>query len=162
MNSKKKPEPKGPKGRVLAVNRKARFDFEILETYEAGMMLTGAEIKSIRLGNINLAESYIRPKDGELFLIGAHISPYTHAGLVKEYEPTRARKLLLHKNDIIKLRAKVEQKGLTIVALDVHLTRGYAKLQMGLARGKAAPDKRKTTQEREQKRDVARIIKYGG
>jgi SsrA-binding protein len=158
MDQKGKPNSSAPPKRVLAVNRKARFEYEILETTEAGLVLTGAEIKSIRAGNLNLAESYIRPKDGELFLIGAHISPYSHSGL-KDYDPVRPRKLLLKKNEILRLKAKVEQKGLTIVALDVHLSRGYAKLLIALAKGKSAPDKRRTTQEREQKREVARALK---
>jgi SsrA-binding protein len=158
MDQKGKSPPTNAPIRVLAMNRKARFEYEILETIEAGLVLTGAEIKSIRAGNLNLAESYIRPRDGELFLIGAHISAYSHSGL-KEYDPIRPRKLLLKKGEILRLKAKVEQKGLTIVALDVHLKRGYAKLLVALARGKSAPDKRRTTQEREQKREVARAIK---
>lgn len=158
MDQKGTPPPTNAPIRVLAMNRKARFEYEILETIEAGLVLTGAEIKSIRAGNLNLAESYIRPRDGELFLIGAHISAYSHSGL-KEYDPIRPRKLLLKKGEILRLKAKVEQKGLTIVALDVHLKRGYAKLLVALARGKSAPDKRRTTQEREQKREVARAIK---
>ena len=158
MDQKGNPAPQNLNRRVLAMNRKARFEFEILETLEAGLVLTGAEVKSIRAGNLNLAESYIRPKAGELFLIGAHISAYTHSG-IKEYDPIRPRKLLLKKSEIMRLKSKVEQKGLTIVALDVHLSRGYAKLLIALARGKSAPDKRRTTQEREQKREVARVLK---
>jgi len=158
MDQKGKSNSSATSKRVLAVNRKARFEYEILETTEAGLVLTGAEIKSIRAGNLNLAESYIRPKDGELFLVGAHISPYSHSG-AKDYDPVRPRKLLLKKAELLRLKSKVEQKGLTIVALDVHLSRGYAKLLVALARGKSAPDKRRTTQEREQKREVARALK---
>jgi SsrA-binding protein len=148
-----------PAQRMIALNRKARFSYEILETFEAGLVLTGAEVKSVRRGEINLGESYIKSKDGELFLIGAHISPYSHSNL-QTYDPIRPRKLLLKKHDILRLISKVNEKGLTMVALDVHLSpRGFLKLQMALARGKANPDKRQAIKERDQKRDLARAIK---
>lgn len=149
-----------PGTKILTVNKKARFDYEILEAHEAGLVLSGAEIKSLRTGNVNLSESYIRPRQGELFLVGAHISAYSHLSN-KDYDPVRPRKLLMHKNEIMRLQGRVDQKGLTLVPLDIHLKRGLAKLQVGLARGKAAPDKRRTIQGRDQERELSRRIKYG-
>lgn len=148
-----------PGGKVLAVNRKARFNYHILETFEAGMVLRGHEIKAIRNGGINLAESYIRPYQGALYLCNAYVSPYSHTSQHAP-DPLRQRKLLLHKREIDKLRGRVDQKGLTIVPLDVHLRNGVAKLQIALAKGKAAPDKRQSIKERDQRREMARVSKY--
>ena len=154
--SKKEVEPSGSK--VIAVNRKARFDYHVIETFEAGLVLTGAEMKSIRGGGISLAESYIQPIRGELFLLNAHIPPYAHSGL-KEYDPLRKRKLLMHLEEIDKLRGRVEQKGLTLVPLSLYLKRGYAKLELALVKGKAGPDKRQSIKERDSKRELARVMK---
>jgi len=144
--------------KIIATNKKARFSYRILETFEAGIVLTGAEIKSIREGGVSLMQSYVRPQGGEIFLLGAHIKPYSH-GSAADYNPTRDRKLLLHRREIYKLQARVEQKGLTIVPLKLYLRRGYAKLEIGLAQGKAAPDKRRSIKERELKREAERTYK---
>lgn len=144
--------------KILVVNKKARFDYHIIEVFEAGIMLTGAEIKSVRLGKVSLSESYVRPQNDSLYLIGANITQYSHDPS-KTYDPVRARKLLLHKQQIDKLRGRVEVKGLTIVPLQIYLKRGYAKLEIALAKGKDAPDKRQSVKERESKRELARAIR---
>lgn len=144
--------------KLIVQNKKARFEYHILETFEAGIVLTGAEIKSVRLGEVSLGESYIRPEKGEIFLLQAHIKPYTFNS-AKDYDAGRKRKLLLHKHEIDKLRGRVEQKGLTIVPLRLYLKRGRAKLEIALAKGKDAPDKRQTIKERESKRELARVLK---
>jgi len=145
---------------VLVANKKARFEYHILETFEAGIVLTGAEIKSVRNGDISIAEAYVRPDADALYLLGAHIKPYSHSGDL-QYDPVRPRKLLLKQSEIDKLRGRVETKGLTIVPLQVHLRRGYAKVEIGLARGKAAPDKRSSIRDREASREMARAVKRG-
>lgn len=144
--------------KVIAVNKRARFEYHIIEVFEAGIVLSGAEIKSIRAGGISIGEAYVHPWNGEIFLHGAHIVPYSHSG-AKEYEPTQKRKLLLHAEEIDKLRARVEEKGLTIVPLRVYLKNGRAKVEIALAKGKDAPDKRKSIKEREGKREVDRAMK---
>lgn len=143
---------------VIANNKKARFLYHIIETFEAGLVLTGAEIKSIRQGGITLNESYVLPYGNELFLHAAHIAPYSHSGAL-DYDPVRKRKLLLHAHEIEKLKTRVEAKGLTIVPLRLYLKKGRAKLEIALAKGKDAPDKRDSIKERESKRDVARAMK---
>lgn len=156
MNKAK--EPAKETGKVLAENRKARFNYHILETIEAGIVLTGAEIKSIRAGGVSIGESFVSPRSDGLYLIQAHIKPYSHCK-DREYDPVRPRKLLLHKTEVNKLRGRVEQKGLTIVPLQIHLKRGFAKVLIALAKGKAAPDKRETIKARESEREMARAIK---
>lgn len=144
--------------KIISENRRARFDYHILEEFEAGIVLTGAEIKSIRSHGITLAESYVRPLKGEICLLGAHIQPYKFEGS-KPQDPLRIRKLLLHSDEISKLTSKVEQKGLTIVALSLYLKKGRAKLKIALAKGKNNPDKRQTIKDRESKREAARAIR---
>lgn len=144
--------------KVLIVNKKARFNYHLLETFEAGIVLTGNEIKAVRAGQINLSEAYIRPDAGELFLIGAHITEYSHSS-EKSYNPTRTRKLLMHKKEIMKLQGRVNEKGLTVVPVKIYLKRGRAKLEIALAKGKDAPDKRQTIKEREHKKQAERAIK---
>jgi SsrA-binding protein len=147
--------------KVLASNRKARFSYEILETYEAGLVLLGCEIKSIRRGNVTVGESYIRPFSDGLYLVSANIGAFSEsAGIYRDYDPLRPRKLLLHKREIVNLKKAVSQKGLTLVPLDLHLVRGYAKLKMALAKGKLNPDKRDAIKAREQKRTLDRAVKY--
>jgi SsrA-binding protein len=141
-------------------NRRARFEYEFLETYEAGISLTGAEVKSLRTGGATLDQSYVKPFTDGVFLLGAHIRPYGHSG-DKDYNPERPRRLLLHLHEIAKLRAKVEAKGLTIVPVSMYFKKGYAKVQIALARGKAAPDKRQSIKEREMSREAARAVKRG-
>ena len=145
---------------VVALNKKARFDFHIVECFEAGLVLTGNEIKSIRAGAINLKESYIRPQGGELHLIGAHITEYEHSSDSK-YNPVRPRKLLMHKHEILKLASRVEAKGFTIVPLRVYLKRNLAKLELALAKGKDAPDKRRSEIDKEKRREAERAMKRG-
>ncbi|MGI6680137.1 MAG: SsrA-binding protein SmpB [Bdellovibrionota bacterium] len=145
--------------KVVAENRKASFNYELLERFEAGLVLRGAEIKALREGKISLQESYIRVIDGELYLLQAHISEYSHSN-DKTYDPVRKRKLLMHKKEILKLGAKVETKGLTLVPVKVYLKNGFAKLDIALARGKKSLDKREAIKEREQKIEASRALKY--
>ena len=144
--------------KILVVNKKARFDYHILECFEAGIMLTGPEIKSVRAGKISLGESYVRPTSSALFLYNANIARYTH-DTDPSYDPLRPRKLLVNKREIDRLRGRVEQKGLTIVPLQLYLKRGWAKLEIALAKGKDAPDKRQNTKDRELKRELDRVRK---
>lgn len=141
--------------KVVTTNKKARLDYHILETFEAGLVLTGAEIKSIRAGEITVNEAYVRPQGGELFLLNAYIKPYAHNG-DREYDPLRPRKLLMHRREIEKLIRELETAGTTIVPLDIHLKNGRAKIEIALGKGKAAPDKRQDIKKREAARDVAR------
>ena len=145
--------------RDLAVNRKAFHDYEIEETFEAGLALVGSEIKSVRAGKVNLRESYVRVERLEAWLLNAHISPYEQAGTYFNHEPFRRRKLLLHRIQIGYLRSKVDQKGLTIVPLRLYLLRGKAKLEIALARGRKLYDKRDALAERDAARDIARAVK---
>lgn len=143
--------------KIITENRKARFDYHILESFEAGLVLTGAEIKSIRTGEISVNEAYVRPQGSELFLLNAYIKPYAHSG-DKEYDPRRPRKLLLHRKEIAKLTRELETKGTTIVPLKIYLKGGRAKIEIALGKGKAAPDKRQDIKKREADREVAREI----
>jgi SsrA-binding protein len=144
--------------KVVADNKKARFAYHIDEVFEAGIVLSGPEIKAIRAGGVNLSDSYISPMRGELWLVNAHISPYTF-NADPLYQPTRRRKILMHKMEIERLTAKAEQKNFTIVPLQMYLQRGRAKLSVALAKGKDAPDKRRTTRERELNREAERAMK---
>jgi SsrA-binding protein len=145
--------------RDLAVNRKAFHDYSIEETLEAGLVLVGSEIKSLRDGKANLRESYVRVEGGEAWLINAHIGAYPQGGTHFNHEPLRRRKLLLHGNEIIYLRAKVEQQGLTLVPLRIYLARGKAKLEIAVARGKKLYDKREALAERDARRDMERAVR---
>ncbi len=139
---------KANQDRNIAVNRRAFHDYEILEKYEAGLSLTGTEIKSVRGGRVDLRDAYARPQDGELWLVNAHISPYDPASIYN-HDPRRPRKLLMHKEQIVNLQAAVAQKGLTIVALRIYIRNHVAKVELGLARGKRQYDKRRAIIERE-------------
>jgi SsrA-binding protein len=145
--------------RDLAVNRKAFHDYSIEETIEAGMALVGSEIKSLRDGKANLRESYVRVERGEAWLLNAHIGSYPQGGTHFNHEPLRRRKLLLHRNEILALRAKVEQKGLTLVPIRIYLVRGRAKLEVAVARGKKLYDKREALAERDAQRDIERAVR---
>lgn len=134
--------------RTIAVNRQARFNYEILDQYEAGLALTGTEIKSVRAGRVDLREAYARPQQGELWLLNAHIAQYD-AGSIYNHDPRRPRKLLLHREEIRKLSDEVAQKGLTLVALRLYIKNHVAKLEVGLARGKRQYDKRRAIRDRE-------------
>jgi len=139
-------------------NKKARFNYEILETFEAGIVLHGTEVKSLRLKKVSIQESYARIINGEVFIIGLNISTY-EMGNRFNHEPARERKLLLHKKEIKKLIGKVQEKGFTLVPMKIYFKNGRAKLLIGLGRGKATYDKRKTIKERDAKRDMQRDMK---
>lgn len=145
---------------MAILNRRARHEYHILETYDAGMILTGPEVKSIRAGQANLAEAHCIIRKERLLLIGCHISPYKPAAMNNPSEPTRSRELLLHKKETIKLLGKLKEKGLTLVPLKLYFNeRNYAKLEIGLCRGKKMHDKRADTKERDIKRDLQRQYK---
>ena len=139
-------------------NKKAYFDYEILEEIEAGIVLTGTEIKSIRKGMLNLKESFTKIEDNEMFLYGMHISPYEQ-GNRYNHKPDRVRKLLLNKREILKIQDNVKKDGVTIVPLELFLTNGFAKLEIGLAKGKKLYDKREAIAKKTQDRDIARLMK---
>jgi SsrA-binding protein len=144
--------------RLIADNRKARHDYHILETYEAGVALVGTEVKAIREGRVNLRDSYARTDDGEVWMMNVHISPYSHRGYA-EHAETRQRKLLLHRDEIRKLIGRTAEKGLTLVPLQMYFKKGRVKVLVGLARGKQAHDKRETIRRREVDRETRAAIK---
>lgn len=143
--------------KVVATNRKARHDYLIEDTMEAGLILTGSEIKSIRGGRVNLRDSYATVRNNELWLVNAHIAPYKQASY-QNHEPRRDRKLLLHRREINRLIGKLQEKGLTLVPLQIYLKNSWAKVQLGLARGKKSYDKRQTLREREDRRKIERAL----
>jgi SsrA-binding protein len=143
---------------TVATNRKARHDYFIEETLEAGLVLQGTEVKSLRLGLANMTDSYAIVKKDEVYLFNANISPYPH-GNIMNHEPLRTRKLLLHREEIRKLIGKITQKGFTLIPLKMYFVRGKAKVLIGLAKGKKAFDKRETIKEKESKREVDRAVK---
>lgn len=149
---------KSPNIKVVCQNKKARYDYEIIEVIEAGMILLGTEVKSLRQGRANLKDSYARIKDGELFLMQCHISPYTHA-YYDNHEPDRVRKLLVHKREIKRLQGKTQEKGLTLVPLKIYFKDGKAKVELALARGKRSYDKRETLKRKTEERELQRAIK---
>ncbi len=140
------------------LNRKARFDYEILDTYEAGIELTGTEIKSIRLGNANIKDCYGIVKNGEVFLLNMYIKEYAE-GNIFNHEETRTRKLLLHKKEILKLRDAIERDGYTLIPLKLYFKGNLAKIELGIARGKKNYDKREAIKERDIKRNIAKEFK---
>ena len=144
--------------KTVAVNRRARYDFSIEESFEAGIALTGTEIKSLRAGKVNLGDAYARIERDEAWLIGAHIAPWEQ-GNRWNHEPKRIRKLLLHRSEIDELRGKTQAKGLTLVPLRLYINeRGRAKIELALARGKQRHDRRRDIAERDARRDVAREL----
>lgn len=143
---------------AVATNRKAYHDYHIEETIEAGLALQGTEVKSLRLGLVNLTDSYAVLKNNEVFLLNAQISPYPH-GNIMNHDPLRTRKLLLHREEIRKLTGRITQKGYTLIPLKIYFVRGKAKALLGLAKGKKAFDKRETIKEKESKREVERTVK---
>jgi SsrA-binding protein len=144
---------------TVADNRKARHDYFIDENYEAGLALTGSEIKSIRAGRVNLRGGYARVVNGEVWLYDVHISPYEQSGTHFNHEPTRPRKLLLHRREISRILGQVERQGFTLVPLRVYFKGRRAKVDLGLARGKKLYDKREDIAKREAKRDIERVMK---
>ncbi len=139
----------------IAKNKRARHDYHILETWEAGLVLTGTEVKSLRDGKAQLVDAYGIVKDGEVYLLNLHISPYKQ-GSYNNHEPTRTRKLLLHKRQIRRLIGAVEREGLTLVPLDLYFTHGVAKVTLALGKGKKLHDKRETAKARDAEREMAR------
>lgn len=146
--------------KVVCTNRKARHDYEIVETYEAGIVLKGTEVKSLREGRANLKDSYAKIKDGEIFLLNAHISPYAY-GNVNNHDPERQRKLLMHKREIMRLLGKVKERGYTLVPLSIYFDKNNrAKVELALAKGKSSYDKRESIKRRDEKRIEAYERKY--
>lgn len=144
--------------RTFATNRKAYHDYEILDSVEAGIELTGTEIKSVRAGKVNLREAYARVQNGEVWVYNMHISPYD-AGNIWNHEPLRVRKLLLHRGEIRKLAEESQTQGLTLVPLRMYARKGHAKLDLAVVRGKRQYDKRHAIAERESKRELDRVVK---
>jgi SsrA-binding protein len=144
---------------VVADNRKARHDYDIDERFEAGIVLTGSEIKSVRAGRVQLRGSYARVYNDEIYLYEAHISPYEQSGTYFNHEPTRPRKLLLHRREISRIDGLIRQKGMTLVPLKIYFKGRRAKVELGVARGKKSYDKREDIAKRESQRDIERAMK---
>ena len=145
--------------KTVATNRKARHDYHIEDTYEAGLVLTGTEIKSIRAGRVNLRDGYATLKDGELWLMNAHIAPYNQ-GSYTNHEPRRPRKLLMHRREINRIAGRIQEKGFTLVPLRLYLKNNLAKVELGLARGKKQYDKRAALREKETRREIDRAVAH--
>ncbi len=148
--------------KVVASNRKARHDYEILDTFEAGMALVGTEVKSLRDGKVVLKDAHARVEGGELWLVGVHVAPYEQADGFGGHDPERPRKLLLHRYEIEELAARTAQEGLTVVPLSVYFKEGRAKVELGLARGRRNYDKRHAIAERDAAREAAKALSYKG
>jgi SsrA-binding protein len=148
--------------KVVATNRRARFDFELEDRYEAGLALTGSEVKSLRAGNVSLSDAYAMPRGDEIVLVNCRIGEYQPAAAFG-HAPLRDRKLLLHREEIAKIRGRVEQRGYTLVPLQIHFRQGWAKVEVALARGRKHADRRDAIAERETKREIERAVKeaYG-
>jgi SsrA-binding protein len=147
--------------RNVVKNRRAFHDYFVLESMEVGIVLSGTEIKSVREGKVQMAEAYCRVENGELWIIGMHISPYTH-GSYTNHDPLRPRKLLAHRDQIMHMAEEVERKGLTLIPLNLYLKKGRAKLEVGICRGKKLWDKRDASADREAQRDIARAMRDRG
>ena len=146
----------------LAQNKKALFDYDILEKFEAGLVLSGAEVKSAKNGQINLKGAYITFHNGSASLLNAHIAPYKQAGRIEEYDPTRSRRVLLHQKEISYLQGKLEEKGLTIVPMRVYTKSRFIKVEIALAKGKQQFDKRESIKKRDTDREMKRVMKMRG
>ena len=152
-------EPDGTEGiKIIVTNRKARYDYHFMDSWEAGIVLTGTEVKSLRLGKINLTDSFAAVDNGEVYLYNVHVSPYEQ-GSHFNHEPTRRRKLLLHRSEIRKLIGRVVEKGLTLIPTRVYFKRGRAKVEIALAKGKRDYDRRRTIADRDARRDMERTLK---
>lgn len=156
--SKKPASEKNDEIQSIARNKRARFDYHILETFEAGLVLTGTEVKSLRDGRANISDAYGIIKDGEAYLLNLHISPYESRGYAN-HEPARTRKLLLHRKEIRRLIGAVERQGLTLIPLELYFKRGIAKVALALGKGKQLHDKRNTERERDAAREIARAVR---
>jgi len=154
----KTPEPTKNEIQSIARNKRARFDYEILDTWEAGLVLTGTEVKSLRDGRANISDAYGIVKDGEVFLLNLHISQYERGGYTN-HEPARTRKLLLHRKEIRRLIGAVERQGLTLVPLELYFKNGVAKVALALGKGKKLHDKRDTEKSRDAEREMARVAR---
>lgn len=159
--AKKSKKQKKDAGALIAVNKKARHDYEISETYEAGLALQGWEVKSLRDKRANITDTYVLIQKGEAYLVGAHITPLPTASTHFKPEPTRARKLLLHRYELNKLIGLVERKGFTLVPMRLYWKKGRAKLEFGVGKGKKLHDKRADLKERDWQRDKERLFKRG-
>lgn len=146
------------KSGTVVTNRRARRNYDVLDTIEAGLVLTGTEIKAIREGRVNLSDAYGKPENGELWLVNMHIAQYS-AGSDNNHDPTRPRKLLLHKDEIVRLSRQVSERGLTLVPMRLYFRRHRAKLEIGVARGRKLYDKRRAMVEREREREAQRAIR---
>lgn len=144
--------------KIITQNRKARFEYTILETYECGIVLAGTEVKSIRNGHVNLKDSYAVIRNGEVFVCGMHVSPYEHGNIFNQ-EPLRDRKLLLHRSEIRKLIGYIQQKGFTLVPLELYFLRGKVKVLLGVAKGKKLYDKREAIAKKDSQREIDRQLK---
>lgn len=151
-----------PYEKIVAINRKARHEYDVLETIEAGLVLTGSEIKSVRSGRVNLRGGYARFRDDELWLLDVHIAAYAEAGQHFGHEPTRPRKLLLHHRELRRLRGKLETSGLTLVPLRLYIKGRWAKVELGLCRGRKLHDRREAIARRETRREIEREWKERG
>lgn len=147
--------------KLIAQNRRARHEYEILDTFEAGIALLGPEVKSLRAGAANLSDAYATVRRGEVFLVNAHISPYAQAGR-ENPDPRRERKLLLHKREIARLQGQVAERGRTLIPLSLYFRQGRVKVELALARGKRRHDRRETLRRREQEREVERELRGRG
>ncbi len=143
---------------MVATNRRARRDYEIIDEYEAGLVLVGSEVKSLRESNATLTESYARMADGELWLQSLHIAPYSHADGATGHDPDRPKKLLLHRGELNRIKARLEQDRLTMVPLSLYFTKGRAKVLLGLARGRRRADKRQAISEQDARREARREL----
>lgn len=143
---------------IISNNRKSSYLYNFIDKYEAGIQLKGFEVKAIREGNVNIAESYVNIKNNEIFIVGMHIGEYSHSGYAT-HEPTRERKLLMHKVEISKIKSKFETKGITIVPLKLYFKKGKAKIEIALAKGKKKWDKRETIKKRDIDREIKRSMK---
>jgi SsrA-binding protein len=144
---------------ILAKNKQARFDYEIERELEAGIVLTGQEVKSVKMGDVSLKGAHVTIHGGEAFLVNAHVSPYKYAGSLQGYEPTRSRKLLLKKDEISRLIGKFKEQGMAVVPLEFYTKRGLVKVRLGIGRGKKKYDKRESIKKREDERKISRMIR---
>ncbi len=152
---------RGEDRKVIATNRRARYVYEILDTFEAGIVLLGPEVKSLREGRANLSDGYAAIRGGEVFLVNAHISPYRQAGR-QNPDPRRERKLLLHRSEIGRLSGRVTERGLTLVPLSLYFENGRVKVELAIARGKKLRDKREAIRQRDHEREVRRALRHRG
>jgi len=157
---KKHPKKKSDESNIIARNKKARFEYEVLDTFEGGMALLGSEVKSLRNRDVNINDAFVRPRRGELWLLGANIKPYAQATIVN-HEPLRPRKILLHRREIRRIVSRIAERGCTVVPLKMYWKRGMAKVLLGLVRGKRTYDKRETIKKRDVQRDIERALRRG-